>query len=81
MVSSKREERYKAMAHYFITIQEYETLKVYENDHVYKAIEIALVKQLGRTIGEAILHRFMNKTIQEMTVTSGVDIMSAITIK
>ncbi len=69
------------MTHYFITIQEYENMKVYENDHVYKAIEMALVKQLGRTIGEAILHRFMNKTIREMTVTSGVDLMSAIVIR
>ena len=69
------------MTHYFITIEEYETLKVYENDHVYKAIEAAMVKQLGRAITDAILKRFMNKTIREMTVTSGVDLMSAITIK
>ena len=68
------------MTHYFITKEQFETMKVYENDKVYKAFEKAMVAQLGEVIGKRILEKFMEKTIQQMTAQSGVDLMSAIRI-
>lgn len=66
--------------HYFVTAEEFKTMKVYENDHIYKALERAMIKQLGATIGRKILEKYMTKTLQQITAQSAVDLMSVITI-
>ena len=83
IVSSKKEREGNKMksTHYFVTVEEFKTLKVYENDHIYKALERAMVQQLGESIGKKLLEKCMTHTLQEITAQKLVDLMSAITIR
>ena len=67
--------------YYFITIQEYETLKIYENDHVYKAVERALVQQVGRTIAEHLMRKIMYKTLRELGTQNIADLTQCIVVR
>ena len=68
------------MTHYFITMEEYEEMKIYENDHVYKAVEMSLVKQLGRAIAEHLMQKIMYKTLRELGTQNITDLTQCITI-
>ena len=65
----------------FLTINEFETIKVYELDNLtYNKIEAAFVKRLGERIGKKILNKYMEKRLRDLTCQSYVDIMSLIKI-
>ena len=65
----------------FLTVDEFQSLKVYELDDVtYRRIERAFIKVLGYQIGKLILTKYMNKTIAQLSAQSWVDIMSELTI-
>lgn len=65
----------------FLTIQEFETIKVYELDNLtYKKIETAFIKTLGERIGKKILAKYLEKSLRDLTCQSYVDIMSLIKI-
>ena len=65
----------------FLTIQEFETIKVYELDNVtYNKIERAFIKALGERIGKMILAKHLEKRLKDLTCQSYVDIMSIIRV-
>ena len=65
----------------FITIEEFNTMKVYALDDVtYKRIEMAFAQVCGRSGAERLMSKFAGKTIRELTVNSYVDVMSILTI-
>ncbi len=65
----------------FLTIQEYENIKVYElDDTTYRKIERAFVSRLGERVGKRILERYLEKKVSELTCQSYVDVMSLLTI-
>ena len=65
----------------FLTINEFETIKVYELDNLtYNKIEAAFVKRLGERIGKKMLNKYMEKRLRDLTCQSYVDIMSLIKI-
>lgn len=65
----------------FITVEEFDTLKVYELDNAtYKRLEKAFAQVCGYAGAERLLAKFMEKTIREISVNSFVDVMSIIKI-
>ena len=65
----------------FLTIQEFENIKVYELDDVtYNKIEMAFIRTLGEKIGKKILSKYLEKKLKELTCQSYVDIMNCIKI-
>ena len=65
----------------FLTIQEFETIKVYELDNVtYNKIEMAFIRTLGERIGKKILAKYLEKNLRDLTCQSYVDIMSLIKV-
>ena len=58
----------------FLTIQEFETIKVYELDNV------TFTKALGERIGKMILARHLEKKLKDLTCQSYVDIMSIVKV-
>lgn len=65
----------------FLTIDEFETIKVYELDNLtYNKIEAAFVKRLGERVGKKILDKYMEKKLRDLTCQSYVDVMSLIKI-
>ena len=65
----------------FLTIQEFETIKVYELDDVtYNKIERAFMKKLGERIGKRILAKYLETKLKDLTCQSYVDIMSIIKV-
>lgn len=65
----------------FITIEEFDTMKIYELDDVtYKKIEAAFAKVCGYAGAIRLMNKFMEKTVREVTVNSYVDIMSILKI-
>ena len=65
----------------FLTIDEFETIKVYELDNsTYNKIERAFVQRLGEKLGKKILAKYLEKRLKDLTCQSYVDIMSLLTI-
>ena len=65
----------------FLTIEEYETTKVYALDnYFYNRIYDAFAKACGDRIAARLMARFSNKTVRELSMNSYVDILSMITI-
>ena len=65
----------------FLTIEEFETIKVYELDNTtYNRIERAFIQQLGERIGKRILAKYLEAKLKDLTCQSYVDIMSIIKV-
>lgn len=65
----------------FLTIEEFEEIKLYEVDDVtYRRIEKAFVDKLGEKLGKKILAKYVEKRLKELTLQSYVDIMSILNI-
>ena len=65
----------------FLTINEFETIKVYELDNVtYNKIEMAFIRTLGERVGKKILEKYLEKNLKDLTCQSYVDIMSFIKV-
>lgn len=65
----------------FITIDEFNNLKLYEvDDVIYKRIERAFAKVCGYAVATRLMAKFAEKTLRELTANSIVDIMSELTI-
>lgn len=65
----------------FITLEEYKTTTIAELDNVtYHKIEAAMAKSIGERIAKRILMKSLEKTIQQMSLTSCYDILSVLTI-
>lgn len=65
----------------FITIEEFNTLKVYELDDVtYRRIERAFSQTCGNAVAKRLMAKFMEKTVREISANSYVDILSLLTI-
>ncbi len=69
------------MSNTFLTIQEFEEIKMYELDNIlYNAIEMAFIKKLGEKIAKKILEKNLEKKLKDLSCQSYVDIMSLIRI-
>ena len=65
----------------FLTLNEFKNMKVYAIDDVtYRRIEAAFIQTLGETIGKRIFAKYAEKTVQQLSTQSWVDIMSLINI-
>ena len=65
----------------FITMDEFESMKLYELDNVtYNRIERAFIKVCGYAVAAKLMKKFAEKTLRELSVNSIVDIMSELTI-
>ena len=65
----------------FLTLDEFQHTKVYALDDVtYKRIETAFIQTLGEVIGKRILTKYAEKTVQQLSTQSWIDIMSLINI-
>lgn len=65
----------------FITVQEFETMKLYELDNfTYKQIEKAFIKACGEKIAKKLLNKWIEKKLHEITCNSYVNVMAYINI-